>query len=138
VTHVKKFVLTILLCIPLLSLSIPIQSVSAESFDDLSFIILSQYNATANIGEEIQLFAVTTNGKLPTWKSSNSKVASVNTYGEVTAKKAGTAVITAKIKNAETACLISVNKTKVTIDLTSASIEHGETLKLTAKSSNGS
>jgi uncharacterized protein YjdB len=138
VTHVKKFVLTILLCIPLLSLSIPIQSVSAESFDDLSFIILSQYNATANIGEEIQLFAVTTNGKLPTWRSSNSKVASVNTYGEVTAKKAGTAVITAKIKNAETACLISVNKTKVTIDLTSASIEHGETLKLTAKSSNGS
>ncbi|WFR59263.1 Ig-like domain-containing protein [Anaerocolumna sp. AGMB13025] len=138
-TRIRKFVITILLCIPLLSLSIPIQPVSAKSaIADLSFIILSQYSATANIGEEILLFAVTSNGKFPTWKSSNSKVASVNTYGVVTAKKAGTAVITAKIKNAEAACRITVNKTKVTINLTSASIEHGETLKLTAKSSNGS
>lgn len=137
-SHIKKFIFSVLLCIPLLSTVIPEQTASALSAGSFSFIILSQYKATADIGDEIYLLAVTSNGKPATWKSSNSKVASVNTYGTVTAKKAGTAKITAKISKAEASCLITVTKTKVTMNTASASIEHGETLKLSAKSSNGS
>lgn len=130
-SHFKKFILTFLLCIPLLSTTIPNTTVWAGSSDNFAFILLSQYKATINIGDELTLFAITSNGKLPTWKSSDSKIASVNTYGVVNAKKAGTVKITAKISKAEASCLVTVNKTKITINCTSASIENGETIKLT-------
>ncbi len=137
-SHIKKIILSVLLCIPLLSLSIPSQAVPALSSVSIPFIILSQYKATADIGDKIYLLAVTSTGKPATWKSSNSKTASVNTYGIVTAKKAGLAIITAKIKNAEASCYIAINKTKITLSLNNASIEHGEKLKLTAVTSNDS
>ncbi len=135
---IKKCILSVFLCIPLLTLGLPYQTVSALTSDSITFVILSQYKAVADIGDEINLFAVTSNGKLPTWKSSNSKIASVNTYGIVTAKKAGSATITAKIKNAEASCKITVNKTKITLNRTGASIERGESLKLIAATSNNS
>ncbi|QHQ60124.1 hypothetical protein Ana3638_04440 [Anaerocolumna sedimenticola] len=137
-SHIKKCILSILLCITLLTLALPYQTVSALTSDSITFLILSQYKAVADIGDKINLFAVTSNGKLPTWKSSDSKIASVNTYGEVTAKKAGSTTITAKIKNAEASCMITVNKTKITLNKTSGSIERGESLKLTAATSNNS
>jgi len=62
----------------------------------------------------------------------------VNTYGKVTAKKAGTATITAKIKNAEASCKVTVNKTKIAISKTSASLERGQILNLSASTSNNS
>lgn len=133
----KKIFVSILLVISILTLSIPSHPASALT-PIFPFVILSDYHTTADIGDEIYLIAVTSNGKSPTWKSSSSSIASVNTYGIVTAKKAGKAVITAKIKDAEASCLITVNKTKITISTTSASIERGETLKLSATTSNDS
>jgi uncharacterized protein YjdB len=134
----KKVLLSILLCLTLTTLFIPTQSASALTSDPFPFVILSQYKAVADIGDEIYIFAITSNGKAASWKSSDSKIASVNTYGIITAKKAGKALITAKIKNAEASCIITVNKTKVVISATSASIERGEKLKLTATTSNNS
>lgn len=137
-SHIKKIMLSILLCFTLISLSVPSQTVSALSSSSFTFVILSQYKAVADIGDEIYLLAFTSNGKPATWKSSDSSIASVNTYGNVTAKKAGTAMITAKIKNAEASCRITVNKTKVVISTTNASIERSVTLKLSAATSNHS
>lgn len=136
--HIKKILLSILLCFILVILSLSSRPISSKASNSIAFIVLSQYTATVDIGDEFYLLAVTTNGKLPTWKSSDSKIASVNTYGKITAKKSGTATITAKIKNAEASCKVTVNKTKISISQVSASIERGELLKLSATTSNGS
>ena len=140
--QIKKFLLCILCTITLILPTPPYASQhsisTAEAASDLSFVILSRYSAQVSIRDEFYLIAVTSDLTLPTWKSSNSSVASVNTYGKVTAKKSGTAVITAKIKKGEASCRVTVNKTKVTISKTSASMERGGSLTLTATTSNKS
>lgn len=134
----KKFLLSIFLCTNILLFSVPVRQIPAKAFGSIAFVILSEYKATANIGDEFYIAAITSDGKLPSWKSSRSSIASVNTYGKVTAKKAGSAVITAKIKGAEASCRVTVQKTVISISCESASIERGETLKLNAKSSGSS
>lgn len=104
---------------------------------DISFVILSKYSATMNIGHKFYLVALTSNGKKPTFKSSDTKVASVNTYGLITAKKGGTANVTVKIKDTEAVCKVKVNPTVISIDKTSLSIENGETTRISASASNG-
>lgn len=104
---------------------------------NIGFIVLNTYSETLKIGDEFYLIAVTSNGKKPTFTSSDSKVASVNTYGKVTAKKAGTTKITAKIKNAEASCTVKVTKTTIQLSAKNISLENGYTARLTAKSSNG-
>ena len=61
------------------------------------YVILTQYTKTMKIGDEFYLTAVTSTGKKPKFSSSDSKIAAVNTYGKITAKKAGTATITIKV-----------------------------------------
>lgn len=137
-THFKKFLLSIFLCFILIILSLPNQTVSAKTSSSIAYVILSHYKVNTDIGNEFYIIAFTSNGKLPSFKSSNSKVASVNTYGKVTAKASGTTTITAKIKNAEASCKITVNKTKLTISMVNASMERGESIRLTATTSNNS
>ncbi len=132
-----KVLLSLILSLTILGFFAPTQGVFALT-SDFAFIILSQYKTTADIGDQLRIAAVSSTGKSVTWKSSDSKIASVNTYGVVTAKKAGIAMITAKIKNAEASCQVTVNKTKVSISKGTASIEHGETLQLSASTSNSS
>ncbi len=136
-SKIKRRFLAIFLCIMILLLS-PIFPNTNANADSLGFVLLSQYHATAKVGDEFYLIAVTSTGDMPNWKSSSSKIASVNTYGKVTAKKPGTVTITAKIKNGEASCKVSVEKTTITISQTSVSLERGETLYLSAVTSNQS
>lgn len=100
-------------------------------------IVLTKYSKTMAVGEEFCLIAVASNGKQPTFKSSKSSIASVNTYGLITAKKAGTCKITAKVKNAEASCQITVKPTTLTIKPTSVTLYRQGTKQLTAVVSNG-
>ncbi len=62
-------------------------------------VLLNKTNATLDINKTIQLTANVINNNKPktaTWSSSNTKVATVNSSGLVTAKGEGTATITAK------------------------------------------
>ncbi|MGF7142485.1 uncharacterized protein YjdB [Anaerotaenia torta] len=132
--HLKKFLLSILICTALLPVSALHPPVHAKA-NSIQFVILSKYKATMSIGDELQLIAITTNGTMPAWKSSSSAIASVNTYGKITAKKAGTATITAKIKGGEASCHVTVQKTTITISEASVSLERNAVHQLTAKSS---
>lgn len=87
----------------------------------------------------------------PSWSSSNSSVASVNSKGKITAKKKGTAVITCKVGSQKATCRVEVrnpsiklNKTNVTLYTSgsktaslSASVQ-GASSKVVWKSSNTS
>lgn len=101
------------------------------------FVVLGTYAKEMKIGDSFYLAAVTSNGKKPKFSSDNSKVASVNTYGKITAKKAGTAHITAKISNGEASCKVVVKKTTVKLKKSRVSLENGYSVKLTAESSTG-
>lgn len=101
------------------------------------FVVLSAFSKTMDIGDTFFLAAVTSTGKKPTFSSNDKSVASVNTYGKVTAKKAGTAVITAKIKNGEASCKVKVNKTTIQLSAKQLSIEIGYSAKLKATASTG-
>lgn len=131
----KSFSLVIIAA--LIAGCMPVYSYAASSATE-PFIILSFYGHVMDIGDEVWLCAYTSTGKKPTFKSSNSKVASVNTYGYITAKKSGTAAITVKIKDAEAYCYITVRKTKLTLNRYSLVMEHNETFKLSATTSNNS
>lgn len=136
-SRTNKCILSFLICFLLLFLS-PTSHPKHVKAASIEFVILSQYKATLDIGDEQYLFAITTSGAMPSWTSSSSKIVSVNTYGKITAKKAGTATITAKIKNGEASCKVTVNKTKLTISDSRVSMERGETYHLTASTSNSS
>jgi uncharacterized protein YjdB len=102
-----------------------------------SFLVLSNYSKSLNIGGEFYLLAVASNGKAPSFSSSNSAVASVNAYGKVTAKKAGNALITAKVKGGEASCKVVVSKTNISINQTTISLQNGYGYKLAATASTG-
>ncbi len=118
-----------------LSINLIFTTSTASALDIPPFVMLNTYEKTLKIGDEFFIVAITSNGKFPKFKSSNSKVASVNTYGMVTAKKAGSAKITVKTTNAEASCKIKVNKTTIELNKKSLSLERGESFSLTAKSS---
>ena len=93
----------------------------------------STYKLTATVLPEN-----TTDSKSVSWRSSNSEVATVDANGTVTAKRAGTAVITATSTNGKTAgCTVTVSKkeipiTEISLDKSSATLTEGETTTLTA------
>lgn len=70
-----------------------------------------------------------------TWSSSNKKIATVNSKGKVTAKKAGKATITAKTSNGKKAtCKVTVKNATVKLTKTSGTVKVGKTLQIKIKS----
>ena len=74
-----------------------------------SSIKISKKKKTLNVGKKYTL-KITGTSKKVKWTSSNKKVATVNSKGKVTAKKKGTATITAKVGGKKYKCKITVKK----------------------------
>lgn len=74
---------------------------------------------TIAVGESFKLNAKTNTTGVLTYKSSDDKVASVDSFGKVKAKKAGTVIITVSINGVEKTCTVFVKKapTKKTFKL---------------------
>lgn len=92
----------------------PAASTNNKKSIPLTKITLNKTSAALTEGSTINLTvgyvpANTTSSKTVSWKSSNSNVASVSN-GKVTAKKAGTATITATVNGKKATCKITVNK----------------------------
>ncbi len=109
---------------------------------EVSSITLTPKTAEMKIGDKEQLTAVVApedaTNKSVTWTVDKPDVATVDTKGLVTAKKAGTAVITAKAGDKTDTATITVKASEtdvpvesITLDKTEASIKTGETVTLT-------
>ena len=122
---------------------VTLQVTVSEKKIEITEVLLNKYAETLTEGDTITLSAEvlpydTTYSKNVSWSSSNEAVATVSADGTVTAKSAGTAIITATSENGMTAsCTITVEKklipiTEVCLDKSSATLTEGETTALTA------
>ena len=104
---------------------------------DVTSVTLNKTSASLKAGETVTLTATVNpsdaTDKTVTWTTSDQTVATVSN-GVVTAKKVGTATITAKAGSKTATCQITVvptEVTSVTLDKTTASLKAGETVTLT-------
>ena len=107
-------------------------------------VTLNKTTAELEVGKTLTLTATVApsnaTNKALTWSSSNTSVATVDANGKVTAVAAGNATITAKAKdgsNKSATCAVTVKAatvsvTSVTLNKTTAELEVGGTLTLTA------
>ena len=72
-------------------------------------IKLNKTKTTVKAGKSKKIYLSGTCGKTK-WKSSNPKIATVNSKGEVTGKKAGSCKVTVTMKNKKYTCKVVVKK----------------------------
>ena len=122
---------------------VTLQVTVSEKKIEITEVLLNKDAETLTEGDTITLSAEvlpydTTYSKNVSWSSSNEAVATVSADGTVTAKSAGTAIITATSENGMTAsCTITVEKklipiTEVCLDKSSATLTEGDTATITA------
>ncbi|MEE1318995.1 MAG: Ig-like domain-containing protein, partial [Ruminococcus sp.] len=121
-----------------------------EAYDAFSYgvsptsVKVNRSTLTLGVGESYGILKTVSpsNAKTSyTWSSSNSSVASVNSSGKVTAKKAGTANITVKTSNGKTAtCKVTVKPapTSVKISNLGLTLGKGETFIVSQSTNSGS
>lgn len=131
--HIFKPFLFLLLTIIINFIAVPHASAKIAPI-----ILLSEYEKEMDIGTEDYLFAYSLDGRTPKFSSSDRKIATVDAYGKITAKKAGKCIITVKAFTSEVYCYLEVLRTQITLDKKSISIEHNETINLSIKTSNNS
>ena len=102
---VVNFIVLTLLTMPIVSTNLNVTSTVQAA----SSIKISKKKKTLRVGDKYTL-KITGTSKKVKWKSSNKKVATVNSKGKVKAKKKGTATITAKVGGKKYKCKITVKK----------------------------
>ena len=100
-------------------------------------VSISQETAKLAVGDTLQLTATASDGSDIEWSSSDKTVVSVTRDGMIRGAKAGTATITAKAGEAVATCEVTVYSVDVTISQTTATVEKGQTITLTAEAGDG-
>lgn len=108
----KKILLSVLIVITTLTISqTTIPQLPNSSVVEAASVKLNKTKYTLVKGSTYKLKISGTKKKVK-WSSSNKSVATVNSKGKVTAKKKGTATITAKVGNKKYKCKITVKNHK--------------------------
>lgn len=127
----KKLLLLVLIALSLTAPStVPIIG-SVESVQAAAQI--SKKNAVLLTGQTMQLKVKDADSKIK-WSSSNKTVATVKNNGLVTAKKKGTAVITAETDKTVLQCKVTVQTPR--ISQSSRTLNKGKTVRLTVSGTN--
>ena len=101
----KRIAVVLFMMVLMLHMATPVEAASVK---------LNKKKITLCTGETYQLKVTGTNKKVK-WSTSNKKVATVK-KGKVTAKRKGTAKITAKVGKNKYTCKVTVKKTKLEYD----------------------
>lgn len=107
-------------------------TVHAKSND---FVVVVQTKKDIKIGEQFFLQSFTLSGKLPKFKSDKSSIASVDKYGVITGKKAGSARITASVTGHEAHCIVTVLPTTINLSHSKISLYRNQSFQLKATTS---
>lgn len=127
-----KKLLSIMCLTMVLTLGMPIVMPSSDGImtvEAATKVKLNKTKATIYVGKSVQLKIKGTKGKVK-WSSNKKSVAKVSSKGKVTGKKAGKAVITAKVGKKRYKCNITVkkknNSKSQTIDVKGISLNQTE------------
>ena len=107
---------------------LPVQDNAAAA--EAASVKISSKKATLIKGQSKTLKISGTKSKV-TWSSSKKSVAAVNQNGKITAKRAGTITITAKVNGEKYICVVKVSRAEL-LHKTSFSLREGGTYKLKA------
>ncbi|MBE5906460.1 MAG: hypothetical protein E7277_06660 [Lachnospiraceae bacterium] len=105
--------------------------------NELDYVYVKEHSLSMQIGDTRCLHGFTLSGKAPKFKSSKPSVASVNADGVITAKKAGTVRITAKVSGHADYCTVIVAPTTITLNKTSMTLYRDRYVFLRATTSTG-
>ena len=131
---IRKSIATIVIIAMALTLAMPMQAEAKVK------VKLNKTEIALNVKKSYNLKVSGTTEKV-TWSTSKKSVATVNSKGKITAKKKGTATITAKVSGKKYTCKVTVKQpvTSVTLNKKTATLtKKGATvtLKATAKPTN--
>lgn len=126
----KKFLVVLMAVFSLTLLSPEIVEQLGIVQDVQAAVKISSTKVTLIKGQKKTL-KITGTGKNPSWTSNNKSVASVSSKGVITAKKKGTAVITAKVGSQKYTCKITVEDPKLSTTSMYLCIGDKYNLKLT-------
>lgn len=131
----KRLTKIITLCMILFVSCAFILPVQTETFKAYaaSTVKISKTKATVIKGKTLQLKMKGTKKKV-TWSSNKKSVATVTKKGKITAKKAGTAMITAKVGKKKYKCRITVKNPTTTLSKTKLTLTPNQKYTLRAKS----
>lgn len=110
----KRIISSLLVLLVIVSLIIP-SNVQAA-------VKISKTSTTLYTGEKVQIKVTGTNKKV-TWTSSKNSIATVDSKGYVTAKKNGTATITANVSSKKYICKVTVKSSTRTLKIPTESYE---------------
>ncbi len=105
---IKKIIVIALLCVFIVTVA-DIPSINNPVIAEAATIKINKTKLSLQVGKTYQL-KITGTTKKVTWSSSKKSIATVTSKGLVTAKKAGTSKITAKVANKSYTCTVTVKK----------------------------
>ena len=114
--------LSLLLILALCFTFIPIANVQAASK-----VKINKTSTTIYVGKT-ETLKISGTSKTVKWSTSNKNIATVSSKGKVTAKKAGTAIITAKVSGKSYKCKVTVKNPS--LNKSKATLEEGKTITL--------